>query len=39
MRTLAQNIAWLLKCIEAGRAGGVDFPEYEKKTPTNFIHD
>ena len=39
MRTLAQNMAWLLRCIEAGRASGVAFPEYEKKIATNFIHD
>lgn len=39
MRTLAQNMAWLLKCIETGRAAGISFPEYEKKIATNFIHD
>lgn len=39
MRTLAQNIAWLLKCIEAGEAGGVPFPVYEKGVSTNFIND
>ena len=37
MRTLGQNMAWLLKCIEAGRASGVDLPSYEPQTPTNFI--
>lgn len=37
MRTLARNMAWLLKCIEAGRAGGVYFPVHEAHTMTNFI--
>lgn len=33
MRTLAQNMAWLMKCKEAG----IEMPEYEKKVATNFI--
>ncbi len=37
MRTLARNMAWLLKCIEAGRAAGVSFPAHEVHTMTNFI--
>lgn len=37
MRTLARNMAWLLKCIEAGRAAGVHFPAREAHTMTNFI--
>ena len=37
MRTLAQNIAWMLKCFEAGTEKGIGLPEYEKPTPTNFI--
>ncbi len=37
MRTLAENMAWLLKCIEAGRNAGVKEPVYEKKIATNFI--
>ena len=37
MRTLAENMAWLLKCIEAGRAAGVPLPVYEPKCHTNFI--
>ena len=38
MRTLGRNMAWLLKCIEAGRAAGIEppAPEAEKKR-TNFI--
>ena len=37
MRTLAKNMSWLLKSIEAGRANGVTFPEYEEHIYTNFI--
>lgn len=37
MRTLADNMAWLLKCIEAGRVAGISFPLPESWTPTNFI--
>ena len=37
MRTLAENLAWLLKCIEAGRAAGVAEPAYEAPLRTNFI--
>ena len=37
MRTLAQNIIWNLKNLEAGRAAGVEPPEYEAKEYTNFI--
>lgn len=37
MRVLGQNMAWLLKCIEAGRKAGIDLPEYESWVPTNFI--
>lgn len=37
MRMLARNMAWLLKCIEAGRAAGVSFPAHEAHTMTNFI--
>ena len=37
MRTLGTNMAWLLKCIEAGKAAGVTKPEREAKVATNFI--
>ena len=37
MRTLAENMAWLLKCIEAGRAAGVPEAVQEPKLRTNFI--
>ena len=37
MRTLGENMAWLLGCIEAGKKAGVPAPAYEKKIQTNFI--
>ena len=37
MRTLANNMAWLLKCIEAGKEKGICFPEREEPMRTNFI--
>lgn len=37
MRTLGNNMAWLLKCIEAGKNTGVNFPEREPAVKTNFI--
>lgn len=37
MRTLAKNMAWLLKCIEAGKAAGVPLPQREEKILTNFV--
>ena len=37
MRTLGNNMAWLLKCIEAGREKGIGFPEREPVIRTNFI--
>lgn len=37
MRVLGENMAWLLKCIEAGRKAGVKPPVLEPWTPTNFI--
>ena len=37
MRTLGENIAWLLRSIEAGRKAGVPAPQYEPQTLTNFI--
>ncbi|MDE7159212.1 MAG: flavodoxin family protein [Clostridiales bacterium] len=37
MRTLGENMAWLLKCIEAGEKAGVPAPQYEKVIRTNFI--
>ena len=37
MRTLGRNMAWLLKCIAAGKAQGIDFPQREPFIRTNFI--
>lgn len=38
MRTLGENMAWLLRSIEAGRKAGVPAPVYEeKKMRTSFI--
>lgn len=37
MRTLGNNMAWLLKCIEAGKNAGIMFPELEPARKTNFI--
>ena len=37
MRTLGQNMAWLLQCIEAGQKAGVRPPVYEPPVATNFI--
>ncbi len=37
MRTLAMNMVWLLRSIEAGRRCGVTAPEYESHQWTNFI--
>ncbi len=37
MRNLADNMAWLLKCIESGKKNGINTPNNEKKYRTNFI--
>lgn len=37
MRTLGNNMAWLLKCIKAGLEAGIEFPKGEPKLRTNFI--
>lgn len=37
MRTLADNMSWLLKCIESGKKNGISVPEREPKIRTNFI--
>lgn len=39
MRTLGQNMAWLIKSIEAGETGRLAAPEYETRQRTNFIQD
>ena len=37
MRNLARNMAWMLKCFEAGRQAGVELPNCEHTSRTNFI--
>lgn len=37
MRNLAVNLAWLLKCIEAGKTVGITAPQAETSARTNFI--
>ena len=37
MRTLGNNMAWILKCIGAGKAAGIHAPATEDKIKTNFI--
>ena len=37
MRTLGNNMAWLLKCIEQGRKSGIEVPEKEPLIRTNYI--
>lgn len=39
MRFLARNMAWFLKCKEAGEKAGVPFPEKEEVVMTNFIRE
>jgi hypothetical protein len=34
---MARNMAWMLKCFEAGRQAGIEPPVPEKKVRTNFI--
>lgn len=37
MRMLGRNMAWILGCIELGKAAGLPYPEKEKRQSTNFI--
>lgn len=37
MRNLGLNMAWMLKCIEAGKKAGISLPTAEEKIWTNFI--
>lgn len=37
MRHLGLNMAWMLKCIEAGKNAGINKPELDEKIMTNFI--
>lgn len=37
MRSLAKNMAWMVKCFAAGKAAGVEPPALEPVVRTNFI--
>ena len=37
MRILGRNMAWMLKCIDAGKKMGITKPQVEEKIKTNFI--
>lgn len=37
MRNLARNMAWMMKCFDAGKKAGIDAPEAERDFRTNFI--
>jgi multimeric flavodoxin WrbA len=37
MRTLGNNMSWMLKCIQAGKEAGIVLPEPEERISTNFI--
>lgn len=37
MQNIAKNMAYILKCIEAGKNAGVAKPHYDAKIKTNFI--
>jgi multimeric flavodoxin WrbA len=40
MRTLGRNMAWILKCIQAGREAGIPLPQPEEQRHwTNFIRE
>ena len=37
MKTLGKNMAWIMKCIEAGKAAGIEKPDIPEKIKTNYI--
>ncbi len=37
MRNLARNLAWMIKCFDAGKKNGIPLPEAETDSRTNFI--
>ncbi len=37
IRNLGKNMAWMIKCIEAGKEKGVVLPELERTERTNFV--
>ena len=36
MRNIGKNMAWLLRCIEAGKSAGIEAPQADRAR-TNFI--
>lgn len=37
MRNIGKNMAWLIKCIEAGKQSGIEIPTADRGNSTNFI--
>ncbi len=37
MRNIGKNMAWLIKCIEAGKENGIDVPVSDSGARTNFV--
>ncbi|MFQ6962547.1 MAG: flavodoxin family protein, partial [Clostridium sp.] len=37
MRNIGRNMAWMLKCFEAGKQNGIMLPNSELSYATNFI--
>ncbi|MDE7084872.1 MAG: flavodoxin family protein, partial [Clostridia bacterium] len=37
MRNIGANMAWILKCINAGKQSGINAPQAETSAWTNFI--
>ena len=37
IRNLANNMLWLLRCIDAGKTAGIQPPQAERDHRTNFI--
>lgn len=38
MRNLANNMVWMMRCIEAGQAVGIELPKAESSYRTDFMH-
>ena len=37
MRVAGKNMAWFLRCMQAGKEKGISHPEQEERINTNFI--
>ena len=37
LENLARNMAWLMKCLKAGRDAGIPMPEIREEALTNFV--